>query len=67
MAVEEVVFVVVVFDYWGFLGLGFGFYKVGKDGCDGGEGSGVYGGVFASFLELGFSGFGFGETNRETQ
>uniref|UniRef100_A0A2N9G8Q5 Uncharacterized protein n=1 Tax=Fagus sylvatica TaxID=28930 RepID=A0A2N9G8Q5_FAGSY len=64
VTVEEMVFVVVVFDYWGFLGLGFGFYKLGKDGCDGGRGSGVCGGVFAGFL-LEFSGFGFGETNRE--
>ena len=67
VAVEKVVFVVVVFDYWGFLGLGFWFYEVGKDGCDGGGGSGVCGGVFAGFHELEFSGFGFGETNREIQ
>ena len=40
---------------------------MGKDGCDGGGGSGVCGGVFAGFLELELSGFGFGETNREIQ
>ena len=60
-------FVVVVFDYWGFLGLGFGFNEVGRDGGSGGGGSGVCGGVFAGFLELELFGFGFGETNREIQ
>ena len=39
-------FVVVVFDYWGFLGLGFGFYEVDRDGSSGGGGSSVCGGVF---------------------
>ena len=43
---------VVVFDYWGFLGLGFGFYEMGRDGSGGGGGSGVCGDVFASFLDF---------------
>ena len=45
-------FVVVVFDYWGFLGLGFGFYEMGRDGSGGGGGSGVCGDVFASFHDF---------------
>ena len=53
---------------WGFLGLGFGFYEVDRDGGRGGVGSDICGGVFAGFLKfvygggiwlLGFSGFGF--------
>ena len=68
MAVEEVVFVVmclraslssfvvVVFDYWGFLGLGFGFYEMGRDGSGGGGGIGVCGAVFASFLDFVYGG-----------
>ena len=37
-------FMVVVFDYWGFLGLGFGFNEVGRDGGSGSGESGVCGG-----------------------